>query len=252
MILEINKYISDSCKCSFDLKIDLKPKTDTNCGKYLFNMSTKLSVLAALNANKDEQIKLLQSFVQAASPNPPGNTVAAARVLVEYLSDHGIPSEVIEAQPGLQNVVSEFQGGVGPGPRVVLNGHMDVFPVPENTDGWTRDPWSGDVEGGRVHGRGVVDMKSGTASLVTAYAALFAHKEHLCGSVALVTVADEETGGRWGTKYLIRQDSKRWGGDVMLSAEPTGHTVRFSEKGTLRMSGSVTTKGALGAYLNLR
>lgn len=215
-------------------------------------MSPKSLLLEALASTADEQTRLLQSFVQAASPNPPGNTVAAAQVLVKYLSEHGITAEVVEAQPGLQNVVSDFQGSAGPGPRVVLNGHIDVFPVPEDTSGWDRDPWSGDLEGGRIHGRGVVDMKSGTASLVVAYAALFAHREHIRGSVALCAVADEETGGRWGTQHLIKEDRNRWGGDVMLSAEPTGHTVRFSEKGTLRMSGSVTTRGALGAYLNLR
>lgn len=215
-------------------------------------MSAKSLLLEALESDKESQIQLLQSLVQAASPNPPGSTVEAAKVLRQYLSDRGIPSEIVEAQSGLHNVVSEFQGGVGSGPRVVLNGHIDVFPVPENTDGWTRDPWSGDIEDGRIHGRGVVDMKSGTASLVIAYAALHARRESLRGSVALCAVADEETGGRWGTRFLIKQDRDRWGGDVMLSAEPSGHTIRFSEKGTLRLSGSATTKGALGAYLNLR
>lgn len=176
----------------------------------------------------------------------------AARVLRQYLSDRGISSETVETQPGLHNLVSEFQGVAGSGPRVVLNGHIDVFPVPENIDNWTRDPWSGDVEDGRIYGRGVVDMKSGTASLVIAYAALYARRKSIRGSVALCAVADEETGGRWGTEFLIKQDKARWGGDVMLSTEPSGCTIRFSEKGTLRLSGSVTTKGALGAYLNLR
>lgn len=215
-------------------------------------MSTKSLLLEALESDKESQIRLLQSFVQAASPNPPGNTVHAVKVLRQYLTDRGIPSKIVEAQPGLQNLVSEFRGEAGSGPHVVLNGHIDVFPVPETTDGWTRDPWSGDLEDGRIHGRGVVDMKSGTASLVIAYAALYARRESLHGSVALCAVADEETGGRWGTQFLIKQDRDLWGGDVMLSTEPSGHTIRFSEKGTLRLSGSVTTKGALGAYLNLR
>lgn len=215
-------------------------------------MSAESSLLEALESDKESQIRLLQSLVQAASPNPPGNTVEAAEVLRRYLSDRGISSEIVEAQPGLHNLVSEFQGRAGPGPRVVLNGHIDVFPVPEITDNWTRDPWSGDVENGRIYGRGVVDMKSGTASLVIAYAALYARRKSMRGSVALCAVADEETGGRWGTQFLIQQDKDRWGGDVMLSTEPSGCTIRFSEKGTLRLSGSVTTKGALGAYLNLR
>lgn len=215
-------------------------------------MSDKSVLSKALEADKDSQVRLLQAFVRAASPNPPGNTTAAAKVLTQYLSDLGIPYKIIEPQQGKPNVVSEFQGGKGPGPRVILNGHIDVFPVADDTSGWKRDPLSGDVEDGRIHGRGVVDMKSGTASLVIAYAYLYARKEFLGGSVALCAVSDEETGGRWGTGFLIKQDRERWGGDVMLSAEPSGQTIRFSEKGTLRLSGSIATKGALGAYLNLR
>ncbi|KAL4886039.1 hypothetical protein BJY04DRAFT_178403 [Aspergillus karnatakaensis] len=213
---------------------------------------SRTDLISSLESTKDEQIRLLQSFVQAPSPNPPGNTIAVANVLTDYLSSISIPYSIIEPQPGQPNIVSEFEGKAGAGPRVVLNGHIDVFPVDENTrNDWTRDPWSGDLANGRIHGRGVVDMKSGTASLVIAYAALYAQREHLRGSVALVAVSDEETGGRWGTQYLIKQDKARWGGDVMLSAEPSGHTIRFSEKGTLRLKGSVRTKGAHGAYLNL-
>ncbi|KAJ5761626.1 hypothetical protein N7533_003665 [Penicillium manginii] len=214
-------------------------------------MSTKLELINALESDQESQTQLLQSFIRAASPNPPGNTQAAAKVLTEYLISKNIPYEIIEPKPGCPNIASEFSGGNGPGPRVVLNGHIDVFPVDENAPGWIRDPWSGDLVDGRVHGRGVVDMKSGTACLVIAYAYLYARRKSLSGSVALCAVSDEETGGRWGTQYLIREDKSRWGGDVMLSTEPTGQTIRFSEKGTLRLSGTVTTKAAHGAYLNL-
>ncbi|KNB10000.1 hypothetical protein FOXG_10395 [Fusarium oxysporum f. sp. lycopersici 4287] len=148
----------------------------------------------------------------------------------------------------LQN---DFQGGKGPGPRVVLNGHVDVFPVGDGS-GWSRDPWSGDIVDGRLHGRGVVDMKSGTASLIIAYDFLYERRHLPSGSVALCAVADEETGGKWGTKYLIEQDKHRWGGDLMLCAEPGGlETIRFAEKGSLRLTCTVKTKGALGPYLHL-
>ncbi|KAI1866552.1 hypothetical protein JX265_007853 [Neoarthrinium moseri] len=213
-------------------------------------MDPKTALLQTLGSTEQSQIRLLQGFVQAPSPNPPGDTTAAAAVLTEYLTEKGIPYQLITAKPGCPNLVSEFAGGKGPGPRVVLNGHIDVFPAGDSSD-WTRDPWSGDIIDGRLHGRGVVDMKSGTASLVVAYAHLYEIRESLKGSVSLCAVSDEETGGKWGTKYLIQQDRERWGGDVMLSAEPTGQTIRFSEKGTLRLSGTIKTRGALGAYLNL-
>lgn len=215
-------------------------------------MSVKETLLCALDTDKEEHIRLLQSFVQKPSPNPPGGTAAAAGVLTTFLRSKNIPFELITPnKPDEPNIVSEFSGGKGPGPRVVLNGHIDVFPVGDG-DRWTRPPYSGDIEDGRIYGRGVVDMKSGTASLIIAYAYLYQIRESLRGSVAFCAVSDEETGGKWGTKYLIHKDRARWGGDVMLGAEPTGcSSVRFAEKGTLRLSGTVTTKGAHGAYINL-
>lgn len=215
-------------------------------------MAKKQDMIDSIESGKDEELRMLQALVRAASPNPPGETIAAAAVLMDYLSSNGIDYKLISPKEGLPNIVSEFQGGSGPGPRVVLNGHMDVFPVDPSAGGWERDPWSGDVVDGRIHGRGVVDMKSGTASLVIAYANLFKQREHLKGTVALCLVSDEETGGAWGTKYLLKEDKARWGGDVMLTAEPTGQTIRFSEKGTLRLTGIVKTKGGHGAYPNLR
>ncbi|KAF7514875.1 hypothetical protein G7054_g14927 [Neopestalotiopsis clavispora] len=214
-------------------------------------MAKKQDMIDSIESGKDDELRMLQALVRAASPNPPGETIAAAAVLMDYLSSNGIDYKLISPKEGLPNIVSEFQGGSGPGPRIVLNGHMDVFPVDPSAGGWERDPWSGDIVDGRIHGRGVVDMKSGTASLVIAYANLYKQREHLKGTVALCLVSDEETGGAWGTKYLLQEDKARWGGDVMLTAEPTGQTIRFSEKGTLRLTGIVKTKGGHGAYPNL-
>ena len=42
----------------------------------------------------------------------------------------------------------------------------------ENGDraAWARDPWSGEIADGRVHGRGTVDMKCGTTALLFVFA----------------------------------------------------------------------------------
>ena len=52
----------------------------------------------------------------------------------------------------------------------------------------------------------------------------------------------------------MNEDTRRetWKGDVQLNAEPTGlQSIRFGEKGTLRMTFTVKTKGAHGAYRHL-
>ncbi|CAK7228620.1 hypothetical protein SBRCBS47491_006968 [Sporothrix bragantina] len=223
-------------------------------------MSGKQDLLAALDAASDTHIRFLQELVQAPSPNPPGDTRAAAAVITSFLSRHGIRYETITPDRGVgsdtslyPNIVSEFAGGAGPGPRLVLNGHLDVFPVdPASLPEWTHPPWSGHIEDDRIFGRGVVDMKLGTAALAVAYAFLYERRSLIKGSVLFCAVSDEETGGRWGTSYLLKTNPQRFGGDAMLGAEPVGvGSVRFSEKGTLRMWCTVTTAGAHGAYTNL-
>jgi acetylornithine deacetylase/succinyl-diaminopimelate desuccinylase-like protein len=90
-------------------------------------------------------------------------------------------------------------------------------------------------------------MKAGTIASVVAYTYLFKYREQLGGSVALCAVSDEETGGKFGTRFLL--EDERWRGDVMINAEPAGTgTIRFAEKGTLRLTFKVRTEGAHGAY----
>ncbi|KCV57104.1 M20 family metallopeptidase [Bordetella bronchiseptica] len=209
---------------------------------------SKQAMLDAIEAEREVLIGFLQEFVRAASPNPPGDTRAAAAVIQGFLSARGVPNELLGPQESMPNVVSECEGGRA-GPRLVYNGHMDVFPVGDG-HGWTRDPWSGDIEEGRLHGRGTCDMKTGTAASVIAYAYLYARRAQLAGSVALTAVSDEETGGRWGTRWLLENDT-RWRGDCVLNGEPSSlDTIRFSEKGTLRLKFEVLAAGAHGAYVH--
>jgi acetylornithine deacetylase/succinyl-diaminopimelate desuccinylase-like protein len=207
------------------------------------------SISSLLSKEKEAHIQFLQAFTRASSPNPPGDTRKAAEVITRYLHDHDITPEIIAPNPATPNIVSDFVGSKGVGPRLILNGHIDVFPVGDAAD-WSRDPWSGDVINGRLHGRGTVDMKAGTAASVIAYAYLHKYTEYLKGSIGLCAVSDEETGGKWGSKFLLNE-GERWRGDVMINAEPGGlGTIRFAEKGTLRVTFEVKTEGAHGAYLH--
>ncbi|CAN8102580.1 unnamed protein product [Discula destructiva] len=218
------------------------------------------ALLAALTADAASQISFLQSFVRAPSPNPPGDTRAAAAVITSYLTSHGLSPLTIAPQAHAPNIVADFACGHPAGPRLMMDGHIDVFPADERA----RSPWSGDIVDGRLHGRGAVDMKAGTAASVIASVYLYKYREYLTGSVGLAAVSDEETGGRFGTRWLLDHDreGKRtleegekspWAGDVMINAEPGGlGTIRFAEKGTLRLTFTVDVgPGAHGAYTHL-
>ncbi|KAK4938909.1 hypothetical protein LTR10_020732 [Elasticomyces elasticus] len=179
----------------------------------------KQAFLDLIEADRSQHIALLQKFIQAPSPNPPGDTADAASVLSDYLAQQGVPVEVIAPQgPSKPNLVSEFVCGSTPslaatttrsngppqqGTRIIMNGHIDVFPVDTSqSDKWAHGgPWSGHNDGTYVFGRGGVDMKAGTLASTIAYSYLYRQRERLSkrGSVALTLVSDEETGGKYGS-----------------------------------------------------
>ncbi|KAL5414432.1 hypothetical protein PMIN04_009018 [Paraphaeosphaeria minitans] len=94
-------------------------------------------------------------------------------------------------------------------------------------------------------------MEAGIAASVIAYTILRSRAESLKGSVGLMAVSDEEMAGKWGTRYLLENCSNpsRWLGDVVLNGEPGGfQSIRFGEKGTLRITFTVEAQGLNGAY----
>jgi succinyl-diaminopimelate desuccinylase len=210
-------------------------------------MTPKECILAWIEEDRDELIKFLSAFVAIPSPNPPGDTRPAADFLLAQLRAKGVPVEIRSAKEHLPNVVGTFEGG-RKGRHLVLNGHIDVFPAgPAET--WSRDPWSGAIEDGRVHGRGVADMKCGTSASIWTYIYLHRLRGEFGGRLTLTCVSDEETGGTWGAKWLVENFPEEFRGDCMLNGEPSVPTmVRFGEKGTLRIVVEIDTPGAHAAY----
>ena len=97
-----------------------------------------------------------------------------------------------EALPGRDDVVGRL-AGAGGGRSLILNGHVDVVPAGD-VSAWPHDPWGGELEGGRLWGRGACDMKGGIASGIVALRVLQALGVRLAGDVVFQSVVDEETG----------------------------------------------------------
>ena len=105
----------------------------------------KEHLLKWIEEDREKLIDFFSLFIQAKSPNPPGDTREAAAHLCKFLDGHGLPYRIIAPQSAMPNIVGSFEGG-SPGKHLVLNGHIDVFPVDEAEE-WTRGPWSGAVSG---------------------------------------------------------------------------------------------------------
>jgi succinyl-diaminopimelate desuccinylase len=216
----------------------------------LRNNDLKAQLLEWIDQDREELIGFLCDFVKAKSPNPPGDTTAAVQVITDFLKKKGPPFRLIDPQPTMANVVGTFEGGT-PGRHLVLNGHIDVFPV-EETEEWTHPAWSGAIADGKIWGRGVADMKCGTSASIFTYVYLHRIREHLKGKLTLTAVSDEETFGPWGARYLMEHHRDEVLGDCCLNGEPSAPiTLRFGEKAPLWIKFTVRTRGAHGSYTHL-
>jgi succinyl-diaminopimelate desuccinylase len=208
--------------------------------------SDRDQLLAWIDEERAELIGFLQGFIRARSPNPPGDTRAAAAHVRQFLRQRNLEHRIVAPNEEMPNIIASFEGGA-PGRHLVLNGHIDVFPVNEGV-GWTRDPWGGELVDGRIYGRGAADMKTGTTASLVTYALLNRIRDRLRGRLTLTAVSDEETFGPWGARYLMERHPEVHG-DCLLNGEPgSPYTIRFGEKGPLWLEFTVRAPGAHGAY----
>jgi succinyl-diaminopimelate desuccinylase len=208
-------------------------------------------LLSAINDRRARLISLLEGFVRTPTANPPGDTRQGAAYLETYLKECGLAYRVIAPMPDMPNLLATFDTE-RPGPHLVLNGHIDVFP-PGRDELWRHGgPWSGTIDNGRLYGRGTADMKCGTIASLVTYALLHEHRDRLAGRLTLTAVSDEETGGKWGTAYLFDNYRDEVAGDCCLNGEPSSaHTVRYGEKTPHWLVFKVKTRGAHGAYVHM-
>ncbi len=181
-------------------------------------MTSERALLAAdIEREAARILDFYRGFIRARSPNPPGDTREAASFICRFLESEKVPFRVVAPMIEMPNVVAFFDGSA-PGRHLVLNGHIDVFPVGEAT-GWSVDPWGGELIDGRVFGRGACDMKAGTTASIFAYLLLHRMRTRLNGRLTLTAVSDEETFGPWGARYLL-EHLPEVRGDAMLNGEP--------------------------------
>src|SRR5712692_2855101 len=102
----------------------------------------KAQLLRWIDEDREEIVEFLCDFVRAKSPNPPGDTTLAATHVTRFLEREQLPFRIIAPQVTMPNIVGSFEGA-RPGPHLVLNGHIDVFPADEANERWTHGPWSG-------------------------------------------------------------------------------------------------------------
>ena len=198
-----------------------------------------------------ETTEVLQRLVRCNTVNPPGNERAAIEYLERYLQAAGLRTEVLAASDERPNLVADLDSGHD-GPTLCWLGHVDT--VLADPSEWRHDPWSGDLAEGCLWGRGALDMKSQVAAEAVAGATLARQGwRPTRGSLKLVFVADEETGGDLGAHWLtsthpdkVRCDFllNEGGGEVFEYGGRRRYGVCCAEKGIFRFT--ITVLGAAG------
>jgi succinyl-diaminopimelate desuccinylase len=178
--------------------------------------------------------RLASALVRIRSENPPGNTADLAMFIAEFLDALGVKTRIVPHPGGRDNLIT-----TEPDPRLLLCGHIDV--VPAIPDGWTHDPYSGEVADGYVWGRGATDMKGGCAALLIAYRDLIESGAEPKAQFAFV--CDEETGGEYGIRSLLAENLLL--PRDCLIAEPTPEMgLAVGQKGLYRIA--LTFRGKPG------
>jgi acetylornithine deacetylase/succinyl-diaminopimelate desuccinylase-like protein len=163
-----------------------------------------MSSPSAADAANDEVIAHLRALVRCDTTNPPGKETTAAEYLAGVLGAAGVETRVLESAPGRGNLVARLcaSGAPNPSGALLLHAHLDVVPA-RAADGWTHDPFSGDLADGCVWGRGAVDNKAAVAMMLVAMLALARSGAPLQRDVIFAATADEEAGGFAGAGWLV-------------------------------------------------
>lgn len=174
-------------------------------------------------------LSILKSLVAIESVNPtlvPG--AAGERRIAEHLLSvlqaEGIAANLEEVCPGRFNVVARVRGS-NPGPRLLLNGHLDTVSV----EGMAA-PFQPLEKDGKIFGRGALDMKAGIAAATAALIAVHQQRGNYSGELVLAAVVDEEDLSL-GTQHFLRNWPAECPFDFALVTEPTRLKVCSAHKG---------------------
>ena len=211
-------------------------------------MNTYERLDAWIDAHFDEQVRFLQELIRVPTDTPPGNNAPHADRAADLLRAMGLDAEkhpVPEAEvraAGLESITNlVVRRTYGPGRTVLLNAHGDVVPPGE---GWTHDPYGGEVSDGRIYGRAAAVSKCDFSTYAFAVRALEAVTRPKTGQVELLFTYDEEFGGEVGPGWLLKH--KVIHPDLMIAAG-FSYQVITAHNGCLQMEVTVHGKMAHAA-----
>ncbi len=167
----------------------------------------------------DDAVALLREMIRI--PSPSRNEAGTADLVASFLEGRGIPVH------RKQNNVWAFNKHYSAEkPSVLLNSHHDTV-APNG--GYTRDPYSPDIEGGRLYGLGSNDAGASVVSLLATFL-YFYDRDDLRYNLVVAITAEEEVQGRQGLECVLPELGPI---GFAIVGEPTGMHPAIAERGLM-------------------
>ena len=148
-----------------------------------------------------ETLQHFRALVQIDTSNPPGNETKALDYVKQVLDKEGIPYQVFSADPNRANLVARIRGNGRKKPILVM-GHTDVVTIDPKK--WVdHGPFSADMAGGYVYGRGTVDDKDNLVASLMLVLTLKRTNAVLDRDVIFLAESGEEGTPEVGAQFMI-------------------------------------------------
>ncbi len=192
----------------------------------------------------------LGNLIRINTRNPPGNELEAVKYITKVFDKEKVDTIVLESAPGRGNLIARIKGDGSKKPLLLMS-HLDVVGVePEK---WDHDPFSGEIIDGSLWGRGALDCKNSVVLWMMILLILKREKITPKRDVIFLATADEETGGRYGARWLLDNHFELIEAEAALNEgggfgrEFLGHTFytyQTAEKGNIWLR--LTVRGKAG------
>ncbi|MFT7458111.1 MAG: succinyl-diaminopimelate desuccinylase [Planctomycetota bacterium] len=184
-------------------------------------------------------IELTKKLINLASVSP--NDAGCQALIAARLQQSGFTAKHLRFEDVDNLMITHGEGD----PVFVFLGHTDVVPAGQRED-WQSDPFTAEIRGDYLYGRGAADMKGSVAAMVTALENYVTTNPNHIGTLALMLTSDEEGAAINGTVKVIDQLNKdkikiKW----CLVGEPSSNKLL----GDVIKNGR---RGSLGAKLKVK
>lgn len=190
-----------------------------------------------------DALSLTQKLLSFNTVNPPGRERDCAHYIGGLLEQAGFKTAYCEYDEGRTNLIASREGGGEKAP-LCFSGHLDTVPL--GAVPWSRDPFGGTLEAGKIYGRGSSDMKGGLAAMILAAIGLSRFLPGR-GGIKLVFTAGEEQ-GCVGAAHLRSRGRELGKSGALVVGEPSSNYPIIGHKGAIFMEArtrGVTAHGSM-------